>query len=208
MFRHNYYFCQCTVHSELGVFNACKIKQFWLSPQPLFGRILQLIISQKSLSTEVTYLPGHLPGVATPGGGYPVDVQLMWPGGPVRSTWSSVILEEAQIKFGLYIDFKLRKSVTTLNTKKSYHRCGWSYVDEFGFQVKFDLPKTATPTSTSTKPEVVCSCRDRHLEIVYDAITPSRMTPRRNLVVWCRIARRLLWYDRCFSKPEVVMSQL
>ena len=33
---------------------------------------------------------------------------------------------------------------------------------KFGFQIEFDLPKTVT--STSTKPEVVCSRRGRHLE--------------------------------------------
>ena len=41
------------------------------------------------------------------------------------------------IDFGLWIDFELRKSVTTL----------------------------------STEPEVVCSRRGRHLEVVYDVIT-------------------------------------
>jgi len=46
------------------------------------------------------YLPDYLPGVATPGGGYPVDVQLMWPGGPVRS---SVILEEAHLLLSYHI---------------------------------------------------------------------------------------------------------
>ena len=42
------------------------------------------------------------------------------------------------VKFGLEIDFELRKNVTTLNTN----------------------------------PEVVWSHRNRHLEIVYDVITP------------------------------------
>ena len=34
-------------------FNACKIEEFWMFLQPLFGRILELINSQKSQSTEV-----------------------------------------------------------------------------------------------------------------------------------------------------------
>jgi len=33
--------------------NACEIEEFWLLLQSLFVRILQLIIGQKSLSTEV-----------------------------------------------------------------------------------------------------------------------------------------------------------
>ena len=44
---------------------------------------------------------------------------------------------------------------------------------KFGFQVEFDLPKTMT--LISTKPEVVWSRRGRHLEIVYDVITPPRV---------------------------------
>lgn len=60
---------------------------------------------------------------------------------------------------GLWIDFELRKSVTTL----------------------------------STKPEVVCSRRGRHLEIVYDVITPPRADRfGRSLVTRFRIARTWL----------------
>ena len=33
--------------------NACEIEKFWLLLQPLFGRILELIIARKSLSTKV-----------------------------------------------------------------------------------------------------------------------------------------------------------
>jgi len=48
---------------------------------------------------------GHLPGVATPGGGYPVDVQLMWPGRPVRS---SVILKEAHLLLSYHIELPFK----------------------------------------------------------------------------------------------------
>ena len=37
-------------------FNASKIEEFWLPPQPLFRRRLELIIRRKSLSTEVFFL--------------------------------------------------------------------------------------------------------------------------------------------------------
>jgi len=60
------------------------------------------------------------------------------------------------MKFGLWIDFELRKSVTTLNTK----------------------------------PEVVglWRRRGRHLEILYDVITPPRVARfGRNLGTWFRI---------------------
>ena len=32
--------------------NACEIEEFWLLLQPVFGRILELIIGRKSLSTD------------------------------------------------------------------------------------------------------------------------------------------------------------
>jgi len=58
----------------------------------------------RSLSMVCNILLGHLPGVATPEGGYPVDVQLIWPGGPVRS---SVILEEAHLlSYHIKLPFK------------------------------------------------------------------------------------------------------
>ena len=44
---------------------------------------------------------------------------------------------------------------------------------KFIFEVDFDLPKTVT--SASTKPEVACRRHGRHLEIVYDVITPPRV---------------------------------
>jgi len=53
----------------------------------------------------VASLPGHLPGVATPGSVYPVDVQLMWPGGPVRSR---VILEEAHLLLSYHIELPFK----------------------------------------------------------------------------------------------------
>jgi len=58
-------------------------------------------------------------------------------------------------------------------------------------------------TSTSTKPEVVWSRRSRHLEIVYKVINLPRMARfGRNLVIWCRIALRLLWYGRSCSRKK------
>jgi len=44
---------------------------------------------------------------------------------------------------------------------------------KFGLQIDFNLRKRVT--SSSTKPEVVLSNRCRHLEIVYDVITPQRV---------------------------------
>jgi len=64
---------------------------------------------------------------------------------------------------------------------------------KFGLQIDFDLRKRVT--SSNTNPEVVLSHRWCHLEIVYDVITPERVARfGRNLVAWCGIARRLLWY--------------
>jgi len=55
-------------------------------------------------------------------------------------------------------------------------------------------------TSTSTKPEVVWSRRGRHLEIIHDVITALWVVQiEQNLVVWCRIARRLLRYGRSLN---------
>jgi len=76
-------------------------------------------------------------------------------------------------------------------------------------------------TSSNTKPEVVLRRRGRHLEILYDVITLPKMAWFwRNLPVWWRITRRLLWYGRsrnrrknsnmadvCFSKPKVFTSR-
>jgi len=56
-----------------------------------------------------------------------------------------------------------------------------SMLMKFGLLVDVDLWKGVT--SSSTKPEVVWSRRGRHLEIVYDVITPPRVTRfGRNLV--------------------------
>ena len=43
---------------------------------------------------EHRHLPGHLPGVATPGDGCPLKIQLMRPVGPIRSC---MIFEEAHL---------------------------------------------------------------------------------------------------------------
>jgi len=51
------------------------------------------------------HLPGHLPGVATQEGGYPVDVQLMWPGGPVISR---VILKVAHLLSSYHIKLQFK----------------------------------------------------------------------------------------------------
>jgi len=62
---------------------------------------------------------------------------------------------------------------------------------KFGFQAEFDLPKTVM--STNTKPEVVWSRRGRHLEIVYYAITPSRVARfGQHLAAGCKIACRIV----------------
>jgi len=44
---------------------------------------------------------------------------------------------------------------------------------KFGLRIDVDLRKRVT--SSNTKPEVVWSRRGRHLEIVYDVITPPRV---------------------------------
>jgi len=76
-------------------------------------------------------------------------------------------------------------------------------------------------TSLHKKPEVVFIHSCCHLEIVHDVITPPRVARfGQNLVAWCEVACRLLWYGRssnrkknsnmagvCLSKPEVVISQ-
>jgi len=49
---------------------------------------------------------------------------------------------------------------------------------KFGLLIDVNLRKRMT--SSNMKPKVVCSRRGRHLEIVYDVITPPRVA-RRNL---------------------------
>ena len=61
--------------------------------------------------------------------GYPVDVQLMWPGGPVRS---SVILEEAHLLLSYHVKFPFTQEtqsslnwfqrLITLSQKKYFRR--------------------------------------------------------------------------------------
>ena len=65
-------------------------------------------------------------------------------------------------------------------------------------------------TSTSTKPEVVWGRRGRHLAIiVYDVITPPRVARfGRNLVIWCRIVRRLLWCGRTHNRKNSNMADV
>ena len=49
-------------------------------------------------------------------------------------------------------------------------------------------------TSSNIKPEVLLSHCCRHLEIVYNVVTPYQVARYgRNLVAWCRISRWLLW---------------
>jgi len=96
----------------------------------------------------------------------------------------------------------------------------WAITTKFGLLIDVDLRKRLA--SSNTKPELVWSRRGRHLEIIYDVITLGTRVARfgRNLIVWCRVAPRLLWCGRsrnrkknsnmanvCFSKPEVVISQ-
>jgi len=91
---------------------------------------------------------------------------------------------------------------------------------KFALLIDVDLWKKVT--SLNTKPEVVLSRCDRHLEIVYDVITLPRASGpiERNLGRRFRIARKILrsgqnrkgkkssnMADVCFSKPEVVISQ-
>jgi len=62
---------------------------------------------------------------------------------------------------------------------------------KFGLRIDFDLRMRVM--SLYTKPEVVLNHRCRHLEIVYDVITPPRVARfGRNLLARCGIARRLL----------------
>jgi len=58
----------------------------------------------------------HLPGVATQGGGYPLDVQLMRPGGPVRSC---MILEEARLVSSYYIKLSFELFIVSQETQSS-----------------------------------------------------------------------------------------
>jgi len=70
-------------------------------------------------------------------------------------------------------------------------------------------------------PVIILSHHCHHLEIVYDVIILPRVAWfEQNLVAWCGVARRSLWYgqngnwkknsnmtDVYFSKPEEVISQ-
>jgi len=56
-------------------------------------------------------------------------------------------------------------------------------------------------TSSNTKPEVALSHRCCHLEIVYDVIIPQRVWA--NLVAWCGISCRLLWYCRSSNRQKI-----
>jgi len=54
--------------------------------------------------------------------------------------------------------------------------------------MKFGLLQRVTSLNRPTKPQVVCSRRGRHLELVYDVITPPRVAQfGRNSGIWFRI---------------------
>jgi len=87
---------------------------------------------------------------------------------------------------------------------------------KFGLLIYVDLWKRVI---SNTKPEVVWSRRDRHLESVYDVITLPRVARfEQNFGTSFKIARKLLrsgqnrkgknsnMADVCFSKPEVSQS--
>jgi len=60
-----------------------------------------------------------------------------------------------------------------------------------GLLIDIDLRKRVT--SSNTKPEVAWSRSGRHLEIVYNVVTPPRVAKfGRNLGIWFKIARKLL----------------
>ena len=66
----------------------------------------------------------------------------------------------------------------------------WDISTKFVLLIDFDLLKAVT--STDTKPEVVFSCRGRHLDkAIWRYIPQWLLRFRRNSVGWCRIKCRL-----------------
>jgi len=114
--------------------------------------------------------------------------------------WHDVIFLPIWIKFDRLVhnDYEIWFADRNWHEKKD--------VDKIWVSSRIRSSKDSDMT-TSINSEVIWSHRSRHLEIVYDVITPQRLARfGRNLVAWCGIARD--YYDNGRSSNRKKKSNM